>query len=411
MKILTPLFFLLLTTTTFSQNNSPKLKLKKGNWSAELKLTDSDVLPFKLTVDKNGKDTYFSVHNAEEIIQLKTDRIENDSLHILFNQFNSELVVKVNSKKKISGYWVNHNKVNYRIPFEAHYGYSTRFKPVDTDLIDQNFDGKWEATFEPNTLDQYPALGIFKQSGNEVTGTFLTETGDYRYLEGNVFGSQMFLSCFDGSHAFLFKSTYLGTDHTQGSFFSGKHWESEWIAKRNESFKLPDPDSLTFITNNGPELSFTLPTLNNQPFTYPSADLSGKVVIIQIMGSWCPNCMDETRYYKELYDKYHAQGLEIIAIGYETGKDTTAQLTQLERYKQHMNIDYKILLGGTASKNVASDQFNMLNEVISFPTSIFIGKDGTVKRVHTGFNGPGTGEYYKEYVKKTNALIEELLAY
>ena len=134
-----------------------------------------------------------------------------------------------------------------------------------------------------------------------------------------------------------------------------------------------------------------------------------KITIIQIMGTWCPNCMDETRYYKELYTKYHAQGLEIISVGYEVGENFEDFSKKIKLLKERLDLNFTFLVGVSASKNLASEQFSMLNEVISFPTSIFIGKDGTVKRVHTGFNGPGTGSYYNEYVEKTNKLIEEML--
>ena len=135
-----------------------------------------------------------------------------------------------------------------------------------------------------------------------------------------------------------------------------------------------------------------------------------KVVIVQIMGSWCPNCLDETRYFKELYSKYHDRGLEIISIGYETGNSFDDFKRNIERLRNSLELDFTFLVGGKASKGLAKEHFSMLNNIISFPTTIFIGRDGEVKRVHTGFSGPGTGEYYTEYVNKTNALIESLLA-
>lgn len=128
------------------------------------------------------------------------------------------------------------------------------------------------------------------------------------------------------------------------------------------------------------------------------------------MGTWCPNCLDEANYYKKLYQKYHDKGLEIISIGYELSDDYSEQVSAIRRFKNALQLDFHFLVGGKASKNIASEQFNMLNEVISFPTSIYIGRDGLVKRIHTGFNGPGTGSYYKEYVENTNSLIESLLA-
>jgi len=127
------------------------------------------------------------------------------------------------------------------------------------------------------------------------------------------------------------------------------------------------------------------------------------------MGSWCPNCLDEVRYYKELYNKYHDQGLEIISICYEMGNDFDDYVTNINRLKNKLGLEFTFLVGGVANKGLASEHFSMLNEVISFPTSIFIGRDAKVKLVHTGFNGPGTGSYYREYIEETNLLIESLL--
>src|SRR5690606_23344960 len=114
--------------------------------------------------------------------------------------------------------------------------------------------------------------------------------------------------------------------------------------------------------------------------------------------------------FKSLYDKYHSKGLEIISVCYEVGKTFDDQVASILKLKNRLDVDFDFIVGGTASKNKAANDFSMLNDIISFPTSIFIGRDGKVKLVHTGFNGPGTGKYYDEYVKKTNSLIETLLA-
>ena len=150
--------------------------------------------------------------------------------------------------------------------------------------------------------------------------------------------------------------------------------------------------------------------MERKDFTFPNENYEGKVTIIQIMGTWCPNCLDETIYYKELYDNYHADGLEIISIAYETGETTEDYVQSVTRLRNKLSLNFTFLIGGSAKKSLASEHFSMLNKIISFPTSIFIGRDGQVKRVHTGFNGPGTGDYYKEYVRNTNSLIENLLA-
>ncbi|MFT6923453.1 MAG: thiol-disulfide isomerase/thioredoxin [Crocinitomicaceae bacterium] len=411
MKVTFILIFLLLSSYSFSQKAS-RLRLKKGQWIAELKLNDNDVLPFNMLVEKKGKSFDFSVVNGDEIIPLDSSIVINDSVHLMFPFFNSELVFHVDTKKSISGYWKNFNKGdNYKIDFTSQRKKTTRFSNAKKKTDGINVNGRWEVEFEPNTTSSYPAVGIFEQGegSSKVTGTFLTETGDYRFLAGNVIGDSVYLSCFDGSHAFLFKALSIN-GQLKGSFLSGTHWQSKWDAKPNETIELTSPDDLTYLEDST-TFHFDLIDIDESPFSFPNPETNNKVVIIQLMGTWCPNCLDETVFYKGLYDKYHDQGLEIISIGYEAGDTFQEHSKSINRLKDKLELDFTFLVGGSARKDLASEHFYMLNKVISFPTSIYIGRDGKVKRIHTGFNGPGTGSYYSDYVKATTALVEYLLAH
>jgi thiol-disulfide isomerase/thioredoxin len=404
-------YFITILLSTFFLNHSQakqKLpKIKTGKWSASLTLTDTTELPFAITINKTKQNYSFYIHNSEEIIELKDLSIKGDTLKLQFPSFNSSLNFVVKNNKELNGYWLNLNKSdNYKIPFHAKFGYVSRFKKTN-ETLPQHVSGKWKVTFEPNTKDAYPAIGLFKQEAHKISGTFLTETGDYRYLEGNQYGNEFYISCFDGSHAFLFKAKVVN-NILKGTFYSGTHWQSEWIGERNENYHLPNPDSLTVLINKD-VFTFDLTDLNGNNFHFPNPDFKNKVVIIQIMGTWCPNCMDETRFYKELYNKYHKDGLEIIAVGYEVGDDFEDYARKIELLKTRLNLDFKFVVGGRASKQLASEQFPMLSEIISFPTSIFLNSKGEVVRIHTGFNGPGTGEFYNEYKEKTTLLIESLL--
>lgn len=410
MKTLFLFIFIICTSFASFSQKQKRIKLKKGAWISHLNLSDTDVLPFDMRISKNRGEYTFTVINGDEQIILNSPERVGDSLIVRFPFFNSALRFSVDNKKCVTGYWYNYNKgVDYKIPFSARKRKSTRF--ISTNNVESyiNINGRWEVEFEPNTSSAYPAVGVFKQKDNNtVSGTFLTETGDYRYLAGNTTKDSLYLSCFDGSHAFLFKASKDG-DQLNGKFFSGNHWKSEWQAKPNDRFELTNPDSLTYLVNSD-EFTFTLKDLEGNDFTFPNENYKNKVTIIQIMGSWCPNCLDETQYYKTLYEKYHQHGLEIVSIGYETGNNFEDHAENLRRLQEKLELQFHFLVGGSAQKNLASEHFSMLNEVISFPTSIFIGRDGSVKRVHTGFNGPGTGSYYTDYIQKTNSLIESLLA-
>lgn len=385
-------------------------KIKEGSWLAELKLNSEDVLPFNLSIEKTGGVYVFCVVNGEEKIELSTPKTIGDSLFVRFPFFNSELVFKVLNKKAIKGYWVNYNKgENYKIPFSAKLSSCGRFSCVENNET-LNLDGKWEVYFEPEAPSAYPALGLFSQANGSgvINGTFLTETGDYRFLAGNTTKDSVYLSCFDGSHAFLFKARLM-KDSLIGTFNSGSHWRSAWKGVRNPNFELKSPEELTYLIE-GRDFSFNLKSLNGENFNFPNKDYKDKVVIIQIMGTWCPNCLDETIFYKTLYEDYNERGLEIISIGYETGNSFEDYSNSISRLKKRLELEFTFLVGGPAKKDVASEKFNMLNSIISFPTSIFLDKKGNIVRIHTGFNGPGTGVYYDEYASSTVKLIEALLA-
>ena len=397
---------LCLTVFSTIQNKvSAQAKIQPGKWLGSLQLNKETSLPFRLEIEKQKRELIFSVHNAEEKIVLNRMVQQKDSFRIDFPNFHSTLIFKIENKNLLSGYWKNFNKGNqYKIPFKATYGQSKN----ESSTQNYDFSGRWKTIFSPNTEDESMAIGVFKSTENKITGTFLTETGDYRFLEGCVEGKHFTLSCFDGSHAFHFTGDLDSNNQIQGNFYSGKHYSTRWIANHDSIFELRNPDSLTYLVKNEP-FSFKLKTLEGKDFIYPNAEFENKVTIVQIMGTWCPNCMDETKFFKELYGKYHSKGLEIISIGYETPNEFEDQVNKIKLLKERHHLDFLFLVGGSANKSLASEQFSMLNQIISFPTAIIIGKDGEVKRVHTGFNGPGTGKLYTDYTSEMDAYIQELL--
>jgi len=399
------ILFLVLSKGAFSK------KIASGYWHTTLHLNDSTDLPVTFMVEKERKDYHIFVINAAEKIELQQVDRTRDSITLRFPAFRSELKCKILNKKEVEGFWYNYAKgSDYRIPFIAKKGDQSRF-PILTQSIDVS--GQWEVTFDYNGKPE-KALGIFSPlkthgANNQqqmVQGTFLTETGDYRFLEGVTSNDSLNLSTFDGSHAFLFQSK-LVNDTLWGQFYSGNHYHVNWHAVRNEHFELTDPDSLTYIVNQRP-LTLSLPNLNNEIYSYPNASGQGKVTLIQIMGTWCPNCLDESRYLKEKKSTYGNQ-LQIISVAFEMPETLAGRIEKVQSFQQDLDLDFTFLIGGKASKKEALKQFPMLNEVISFPTLIFIDKTGDIRKIHTGFNGPGTGQYYKDFVTKTDKFIESLI--
>jgi thiol-disulfide isomerase/thioredoxin len=399
--LLTSVLLFLLCVTIQAQNFKI---IKKGYWSANLTLNNTTKLPFRLEISGSKKKPIFTIHNAEEKIQLSAIKKINDSLQIDFPNFHSYLRFIVKSKTEIDGTWTNLNKGNnYKIPFNAKFG----IVKIPAEFSPLNLTGRWKTNFSPNSEDSELAIGVFKSSEHNISGTFLTETGDYRFLDGYTFNNKMVLSCFDGSHAFLFTAEYTN-ETLNGIFYSGKHYSTKWIATKDEKFQLRNPDSLTYLVKKE-AFNFKVKDLENKDFIFPNEQFNNKVTVVHIMGTWCPNCLDETRFLKEMYEKYHSKGLEIISVCYETPNDFAEQVQKVNLLKTRLKLEHTFLIGGTANKALASEQFSVLNQIISYPTAIFLNKNGDVIKIHTGFNGPGTGEIYSNFVKETEEMLVKLL--
>jgi thiol-disulfide isomerase/thioredoxin len=333
---------------------------------------------------------------------------ENDSVYINMPVFKDYIVAKISDEERLDGYYVSPDR-DRRVPFRAQGHESERFYRKAEPSY--NVSGIWETVFSKGIAsDEYIAKGIFKQKGEKVTGTFRTTTGDYRYLEGVMDGNTMKLSTFDGSHAFLF--TAKVSDSTmEGTFYSGNHWKEPFVATRNENFELPSADELTFLKEGYDSVDFVFPDTSGELVSLKDNRFVGKVVIVQIMGTWCPNCLDESKYYAEFYENNKENGIEIIALAFEFAKTKDLAFSRINRLKSQIGIDYPVLLAqyGTDDKAKAQEKLPMLNHVLSYPTSIFIDKLGKVRKIHTGFNGPATGEKYLEFKTEFESFIGELL--
>ena len=384
-----------------------KKTLSEGDWLFELQLDENDkslVLP----VNAGFNSDVFVFSNDEEKIEATEIEYSGDSIHITMPVFGSEFKGLIGSNS-ISGYFYNYNKGGeYKIPFVASYGIKERFEVEEKGTSD--ISGTWDAFFLSTGGDSTKTIASFRQSGSMVKGTFFTEIGDYRYLEGVMDGNQLKLSTFDGAHAFLFTAD-LGEDGNMvGIFRSGHTFKQNWIASKNENAKIRGMKELTYLKEGYDKLTFSFPNVEGRLISLEDEKYQNKVVIAQIFGTWCPNCMDETRYLVDLHNKYHSKGLEIIGLAFETTPTLEYFKPRVERFKNDLNVPYELILAGPANKRKAAEALPMLNHILSYPTAIIIDRMGEIQEIHTGFSGPGTGEAYSIYKKEMEELIEKLLA-
>lgn len=396
-------FSLLLTIITAC--SSKRVELKQGVWRGVLELQGQQ-LPFGLEIQQTNNQWQAAVVNAGEKITLDEVYMEGDSIRIVMHIFDSELHAKI-SAEKLTGYFIKNFDRSYRLPFTATAGDTHRYVEPSAQTS-QNFSGTYALEFQ-SPIELYPSVGIFNQEGNHVTGTFLTPTGDYRYLQGNIIDNEILLSTFDGNHAFVFRAHMEG-DSLKGNFYSGNASLESFKGIKNENAKLPDAESLTYLKPGYETLDFSFPDLNKNLISPKDERFKNKVLILQIFGTWCPNCMDETKFLTDWYDQNKDRGVEILGLAYERKDDFEYASSRVKKMKDKLKVGYNFVIAGTYDKAQASETLPALNHVLSFPTTIFIGKDGKVKRIHTGFTGPGTGIYYEQFKERFNQIVNECLA-
>ncbi len=406
MKKIASLFLLLFVLTSCTEEK--KNSLAEGIWLAELTAIDDEILPFNFKLMKTADDKLqMEIYNAEEVILVDEIEIKGDSIWIKFPVFEGYIAGKF-IENSIEGQFIKES-LDRIVPFKATYGVSERFR--NSSQSKENISGIWETEFDVDTEDSYKAKGIFVQKGDKVTGTYRTETGDYRFLEGVVTGDSLKVSAFDGAHAFVFAATVTDSS-MNGAFYSGNHSKELFTAKRNEAFELTSSDSLTFIKEGYDKFAFSFPNAEGEMISLEDDRFKNKVVVAQIMGTWCPNCLDETKYYMDYLKKNPNTDLEIIAIAFEYAKTKDGAFKSMKRMKDRIGVEYPMVLAqfGSSDKALAQEKLPMLNHVLSYPTSIFIDKKGNVRKIHTGFNGPATGEKFVEFQKEFDGFVKELLA-
>ncbi|WKN33603.1 TlpA disulfide reductase family protein [Porifericola rhodea] len=398
------IFALLFSACNSPQTGSETPVLEEGIWRAELNV-QGQMLPFTFELSQTDSSNYsVQLINGEERLLIDEVELEGDSLTIPMNFFDTQISAVV-KKGKLEGHFIKNYAEDYRLPFSAQQGENYRFAKEDTENY-QDFGGKWEVQFADDSII---SVGIFKQNGSRVQGSFLTATGDYRFLEGNVEGSTMKLSAFDGEHAFLFEARMQEDNSLKGDFWSGKSYHTEWTAKPNAEAELPDANKLTYLKEGYDQLSFSFPDLEGKSVSLSDEKYQNKVVIVQLFGTWCPNCMDETKFLADWYRQHQEEPVVIIGLAYEQKDDFDYASSRVKKMIEKLDVGYDFLIAGTSDKEEAAKTLPMLNRVMSFPTTIFIDKKGEVRNIHTGFSGPGTGVYYERFVEDFNILMDKLL--
>ena len=379
-------------------------KVTPGSYVGNLYTVDNQEIPFNLDVLKDGS---VQIFNHKEIVNMENILYTKDSFLIKSPVFEGYIKAKKTSFG-LEGYFIN-NSLDRKIEFKANPGHQ-RFK-LKNHSKNYNFSGKWKVVFNPEKPEEYNAIGIFDQKNSKISGTFRTTTGDYGFMEGVSEGDLIKLSTFNGAHSYLFKGE-VEENIISGYFYRGNYNKIHFIANRDENYELPDPNNLTLLNNQYNNFEFSFEDSAGEVVSYNDSKFKDKVLVVQIMGTWCPNCLDETTFLSEFISKNNYKDLEFVSLAFEYVKTKDRAIKNINKLKARFNIKYPILLAqfGTSNKVEAQKRIPSLEQVVSYPTLIFIDKKKNVRRIHTGFNGPATGEKYENFKREFKELILKLIA-
>lgn len=396
----------LLYSISFSQ------KLKAGDYRGVLRREDGIEIPFNFQVSFEHKKPVIYVINASEKIKVNTIRQKSDSLFIEMPLFEARFYLVLKNNGDWQGIFIKGTRTtDQAIPFYAYYGQSNRYVAAEG-KASISISGRWAVHFIDTATNEY-AVAVFQQSGSYVTGTFLKATGDYRFLQGVVTGNKLLLSCFDGSHNYAFTATVTDSNTlTDGWYYANAVFKQSWKAVRDAHAVLPVLDKPVTLQPGETTLNFAFRDINGQRVSLNDERFKHKVVVVQLMGSWCPNCMDETNFLSAYYKQNKARGVEVVALAYEYSTDFARSQKSLRKFQERFQVTYPMLITGVAVGDTLRTEKTLpqLTPIQTFPTTLILDKRGRVRKIHNTFYGPGTGDAFEKFKVAFNREIEALLA-
>ena len=383
-----------------------------GNYRAYVVRQDNNTVVFNMQVAKENGEQVIYIINADERIKVSPVAISNDSVNFSMPVFESTFKTKRNADGSLQGIWIKGTSGDFQHwPFFAIPNQGFRFEK-NQGSAKYNITGKWDVTITRANGTPRKALAEFEQNGDNLTGSFITPSGDYRFLEGIVTGDSLKLSTFDGAHAYTFYAKIASAEKISGGvYLSGINGKETWSAVKDKNVKEPQQEQPTKLKPGQKKFDFTFNDLTGNPVSINDERFKNKVVIVQLMGSWCPNCLDETKFLSEFYDKNRSRGVEIGSLAYEYSTDIERSRKSLSKFQKLFNVQYPMLITGVTSTDEQKTEKTLpqLTPIRSFPTSIFLDRKGNVREIHSVFYGPGTKQYFEEYKKIFSSIVEGLL--
>lgn len=385
-------------------------ELQPGSYRAVIDVGDGRQVPFGLDVAREERGLVLYLVNGDERLRVPEVDASPDKVTAQFPGFESGFTARVAGGRLEGTLTLAHPDDRRREwPLEAKLGETWRFHP---EALTDNADvsGRWDVTFTDAAGKTSRAVAELRQRFAEVSGTVIGPAADQRYLAGEVHDEELRLSRFDGGAALLYSAKLDAQGRLVGEFWSDRGALQRFVAVRNADAAVDTTAVATRVRNPDAPLQFAFRDLQGHTVSSSDPRFAGKVTLVTLGGSWCPNDHDAAAMLVEIDRKYRAQGLAIVALMFEQHPEFERAAAAVERFRSAYGIEYPTLVAGPMDKALAAQALPQLDGVRAYPTLIFVDRAGRVRKIHTGFRGPATGVLHEMLVQEMEQTIETLLA-
>lgn len=358
-------------------------------------------LPFAVHLDEHGSARGGRLCNGSTCQPFSSVTWHADTLQLGIADYGASITAAARGDSLVGAYRNVGIRGPRTIPFRARRGSLPR-TPAPAWL-----DGTWYAWFRGSTGDT-PRVLEFRTGPTGLEGTIVSNSGDYGAFGGVATRDSFSLARFDGSFVYLLAGRLVG-DTLVGTFHAGLRSQTPFRALRAHGPSPLTPPAAVTRADTTP-FRFAFRDLDGRMVTSDDARFRGKVLIVDVFGTWCPTCHDAAPTLVSLYRSRAARGLEMVGLAFEVSGDTAVDGALVRRYRDKFGIEFPLLLAGVSDVDLTAAALPQLQGFTAFPTTIFIGRDGRVRRVHAGFHGPATGSQYGATVREFEQFTDQLLA-